>query len=160
MSTEDFDSQVTSIAMLVEPVRRALYLYVVDQGAPVGREQAAAVVGVAHHVAKVNLDRLEKEGLLEVEILPPTRAVRTRSRPPGEAMPAHPREIEVSLPERYYDLAGPVMATAIAASEQTLTPIREALVVAATDAGQALAQEVRAKARRPAKPGNNLHGRH
>ena len=146
MSTEDFDRRVSSIAMLAEPVRRALYLYVVDQPAPVGREQAATAVGVAHHVAKFNLDKLEEEGLLEVEFArPPGR------RGPGAGRPAKlyrraSREIEVSLPERRYDLAGQVMATAIATSEQTVTPIGEALAVAATDAGRALGQEVRAKA--------------
>ncbi len=146
MSTEDFDSRVTSIAALAEPVRRALYLYVVGQPASVGRDQAATAVGVAHHVAKFNLDKLEEEGLLEVEFSrPPGR------RGPGAGRPAKlyrrtSREIEVSLPERRYDLAGQVMATAIARSEQTLAPISEALAVAATDAGRALGQEVRAKA--------------
>lgn len=146
MSTEDFDRRVSSIAALAEPVRRALYLYVVDQPAPVGREQAATAVGVAHHVAKFNLDKLEEEGLLEVEFArPPGR------RGPGAGRPAKlyrraSREIEVSLPERRYDLAGQVMATAIAKSEQTATSIGEALAVAATDAGRALGQEVQAKA--------------
>ena len=144
MSTEDFDSQVSSIAALAEPVRRALYLYVVGRPAPVGREEAASAVGVAHHVAKFNLDKLEEERLLEVEF----------SRPPGRSGPGAgrpaklyrrtSREIEVSLPKRRYDLAGQVMATAIATSEQTEAPIREALAVAATDAGRALGQEVRA----------------
>jgi predicted ArsR family transcriptional regulator len=146
VSSEDFDRRVTSIAALAEPVRRALYLYVVGQPAPVGREQAAAAVGVAHHVAKFNLDKLEEEGLLEVEFSrPPGR------RGPGAGRPAKlyrrtSREIEVSLPERRYDLAGQVMATAIATSEQTTTPISEALAVAAAGAGRALGQEVRARA--------------
>jgi predicted ArsR family transcriptional regulator len=146
VSTEDFDRRVSSIAALAEPVRRALYLYVVDQPAPVGREQAATAVGVAHHVAKFNLDKLEEEGLLVVEFArPPGR------RGPGAGRPAKlyrrtSREIEVSLPKRRYDLAGQVMATAIATSEQTATPIGEALAVAAANAGRALGQEVRAKA--------------
>jgi predicted ArsR family transcriptional regulator len=146
VSTKDFDRRVTSIAALAEPVRRALYRYVVGQPGPVGREQAAAAVGVAHHVAKFNLDKLEEEGLLEVEFArPPGR------RGPGAGRPAKlyrrtSREIEVSLPERRYDLAGQVMATAIARSQQTATPISEALAAAATEAGRALGLEVRAKA--------------
>ncbi|MEO6205632.1 MAG: transcriptional regulator, partial [Mycobacteriales bacterium] len=96
--------------------------------------------------AKFNLDKLEEEGLLEVEFArPPGR------RGPGAGRPAKlyrrtSREIEVSLPERCYDLAGHVMATAIVTSEQTAAPIGEALAVAAKDAGRALGQEVRAKA--------------
>jgi predicted ArsR family transcriptional regulator len=146
VSTKDFDRRVASIAALAEPVRRALYLYVVGQPEPVGREQAAAAVGVAHHVAKFNLDRLEEEGLLEAEY----------SRPPGRSGPGagrpaklyrrSSREIEVSLPERRYDLAGQVMATAIATSEQTAIPISATLAGAATDAGRVLGHQVRVKA--------------
>ncbi len=71
MSTRDFDSRVASIATLGEPVRRDLYRYVVAQSEPVSREQAAAALGVARHVAKFNLDKLEDEGLLEVEYARP-----------------------------------------------------------------------------------------
>jgi len=67
VSNQDFDRRVSGIAALAEPVRRVLYLYVVGQPEPVGRERAAAAVGVAHHVAKFNLDKLEEEGLLEAE---------------------------------------------------------------------------------------------
>jgi predicted ArsR family transcriptional regulator len=154
--TEDFDRRVTSIATLAEPVRRALYLYVVGQPAPVGREQAAAAVGVAHHIAKFNLDKLEEEGLLEVEFSrPPGR------RGPGAGRPAKlyrrtSREIEVSLPERRYDLAGQVMATAIARSEQTATPISDALAVSAAEAGRELGLEARAKAGPRASRGATL----
>jgi predicted ArsR family transcriptional regulator len=143
VSTEDFDRRVTSIAALAEPVRRALYVYVVGQPGPVGREQAAAAVGVARHVAKFNLDKLEEEGLLEVEFSrPPGR------RGPGAGRPAKlyrrtSREIEVSLPERRYDLAGQVMASAIATSETTTVPISEALSAAAAEAGRLLGQQVR-----------------
>ena len=146
MNTQDFDRRVTSIAALAEPVRRALYLYVVGQPEPVGREQAAAAVGVAHHVAKFNLDKLEEEGLLDVEFSrPPGR------RGPGAGRPAKlyrrtAQEIEVSLPERKYDLAGQVMAQAITAAEQTATPISDTLAHAAREAGRVLGNEVRAKA--------------
>ena len=52
MTPEDFDAQVERVAALGEPVRRSLYRFVVAQPDPVSREQAAAGVGVAHHVAK------------------------------------------------------------------------------------------------------------
>ena len=63
----DLDSRLDRISGLGEPVRRALYRFVVAQGAPVSREQAATGVGVAHHVAKFNLDRLVEDGLLQAE---------------------------------------------------------------------------------------------
>ena len=146
MTSQDFPSRVTSIATLAEPVRRALYLYVVAQPDPVSREQAAEAVGVAHHVAKFNLDKLEEEGLLEVEFTrPPGR------RGPGAGRPAKryrrtARDIEVSLPERRYDLAGQVMAQAIATSEETSVPIGQSLRAAAKQAGQTLGHQARDKA--------------
>src|SRR5665213_1274560 len=60
------DTALRSVASLGEPVRLTLYRYVVAQAEPVSREQAAAGVGVAHHVAKFHLDRLEDDRLLEV----------------------------------------------------------------------------------------------
>ena len=77
MTPEDFDAQVARVAALGEPVRRSLYRFVVAQPDAVSREQAAAGVGVAHHVAKFHLDRLESDGLLEVEYRrPPGRGPR------------------------------------------------------------------------------------
>lgn len=145
VSSAELGRRVSSIAALAEPVRRALYLYVVGQAAPVSREQAAAAVGVAQHVAKFNLDRLEEHGLLEAEFArPPGRSG------PGAGRPAKlyrrtAREIEVSLPERRYDLAGQVMARAITTSEQSRIAIGDALAAAATEAGRALGHEVLAK---------------
>lgn len=142
MRSEDFDRQVSSIASLAEPVRRALYRYVISQDEPVGREQAAAAVGVAHHIAKFNLDKLEQEGLLDAEFSrPPGR------RGPGAGRPAKryrrsSQHIEVSLPERRYDLAGQVMASAIASSEQNVIPIGTALALAAKEAGREMGREI------------------
>ncbi len=53
----DFASQALGIGALADPTRRALYDYVVSQGSPVGREQAAADLGLASHNANFHLDR-------------------------------------------------------------------------------------------------------
>lgn len=142
---EDFDAHVLSVAALGEPIRRALYRYVVAQPEPVGREQAAAGVGVAHHVAKFHLDKLEQDGLLDVEYSrPPGR------RGPGAGRPAKlyrrsSRDITVSLPERRYDLAARVMAEAIDVAQHTGIPVADALSQAARATGRALARQVRDK---------------
>ena len=39
---DDFVAQVTGVSALAEPLRRALYLFVVAQPEPVSRDQAAA----------------------------------------------------------------------------------------------------------------------
>lgn len=137
---DGFDQRVTRIAALGEPIRRALYRYVVAQPAPVGREQAATATSVARHVAKFHLDRLEADGLLETEYSrPPQR------RGPGAGRPAKryrrsTREVSVSLPERRYEIAGRVMAQAIATATETGAPLAEALHDAATVEGRDLGE--------------------
>lgn len=149
---DDFDARVEGVAALGEPVRRALYRYVVAQPAPVSRDEAGEGVGVARHTAKFHLDKLVDEGLLEVEFRrPPGRGG------PGAGRPAKlyrraSREVEVSLPERRYDLAGRLLARAITDAENEAIPVSEALSRAAQDAGRALGQEARTRVgRRPSR---------
>jgi predicted ArsR family transcriptional regulator len=143
VSLEDFDAHVIKVAALAEPIRRALYRYVIAQPEPVSREQAAAGVGIAHHVAKFHLDKLEGEGLLDVEY----------RRPPGRSGPGAGRptklyrrasgDIEVSLPERRYDLAGRVLAEAITAARHPGVSVADALSAAARAAGRVLGEQAR-----------------
>lgn len=63
----DLATQAAGIGALADPIRRLLYEYVVAQPEPVGREQAAAALGLAPHNVNFHLDRLVDEGLLEVE---------------------------------------------------------------------------------------------
>lgn len=147
----DFDSRVEGIAALGEPVRRALYGFVVKAGSPVGREQAASGVGVAWHVAKFHLDKLVEDGLLEVEFRrPPGRSGPGAGRP-TKLYRRSSRELSVSLPERRYDLAGRIMASAISTSQREANPVDEALHDAAAAVGQALGEEARQRA--GARPG-------
>jgi predicted ArsR family transcriptional regulator len=142
--TDDLDAQLTSVAALGEPVRRALYRYVVEQPDPVSRDQAAAGVGVAHHVAKFHLDRLESDGLLEVEYRrPPGRGGPGAGRP-TKLYRRTAREIAVHLPDRHYDLAGRIMAEAITNMSQTGTALPQAMRDAAVEAGRGLAATSRA----------------
>ena len=141
--SRDFDAQVASVAALGEPVRRELYRYVVAQPGAVSREQAATGVGVAHHVAKFHLDKLEEDGLLEVEF----------SRPPGRTGPGagrpaklyrrSSRDIAVSLPERRYDLAGRIMADAITTAATSGVPVTEALRGASSATGRRLGEDAK-----------------
>jgi predicted ArsR family transcriptional regulator len=134
----DLDARLDRVAALGEPLRRALYRFVAAQTEPVTREQAAAGVGVAIHTAKFHLDRLVDDGLLQASY----------RRPPGRGGPGAGRpakiyrrsdsDLEVSLPERRYDLAGRLLAKAVAQAERTKTPISEALHSVANDAGRAV----------------------
>jgi predicted ArsR family transcriptional regulator len=80
---------------------------------PVGRDEAAEATGVARATAAFHLDRLADEGLLDVV----HRRISGRTGP-GAGRPAKlylrsPDEVEVSLPQRHYELVGEVLAAAL-----------------------------------------------
>jgi predicted ArsR family transcriptional regulator len=140
---DDFASQVTGIGALVEPVRRELYLYVVAQPEPVGRDQVAAGTGLPRHVVKFHLDKLVDEGLLETEF----RRLSGRQGP-GAGRPAKlyrrtAREVAVTLPERHYELAGQILAAAIEEAAGDGQPVLTAVARAAAAAGRRIGSQVR-----------------
>lgn len=140
MGPHDADDHLSSVAALGEPVRRALYRFVVAQPEPVSRERAAAGVGVAHHVAKFHLDRLEADRLLEVEYRrPPGRGGPGAGRP-TKLYRRSSRHIAVSLPEQRYDLAGRILAEAVTAAQHSSVPLDRALRDAASAAGRAIGE--------------------
>lgn len=141
MTADDsFAHRVTRLGALADPVRRALYRFVVSQHGAVSRDQAADGVEVPRHTAKHHLDRLVDEGLLVTEF----RRLTGRTGP-GAGRPAKlylraDREVAVSLPHRRYDLAGHVLADAV---ERSLAgaPMQDAVRDAATEAGVAAARD-------------------
>jgi predicted ArsR family transcriptional regulator len=115
----DFAERVTSIGALGDPLRRDLYLYVCTKPYAVSRDEAADALGIPHHKAKFHLDRLETEGLLSSEF-----ARLTGRAGPGAGRPAKlyrraQTDISVSLPGREYELAGQLLAAAVATSART-----------------------------------------
>jgi len=145
-SSSDFDAQVSGIAALGEPVRRALYRYVVAQAAPVGRDQAAAGAGVARHVARFHLDKLVEDGLLEVDYArPPGRGGPGAGRPAKLYRRAH-RELSVSLPPREYEVAGRLLARAVTAAVRDRIPVSDALRDEARGLGHSLGRRARQQA--------------
>jgi predicted ArsR family transcriptional regulator len=146
VSYDDLDTQLVGVAALGEPVRRALYRYVAAQPGPVSRDQAAEGIGVPRHVAKFHLDKLEREGLLEVEFRRPPGRQGPGAGRPTKLYRRSSRELRVSLPERRYELAGQVMARAIVAAEHDQVAVDAALRQTARDAGRALAEQARRRA--------------
>jgi predicted ArsR family transcriptional regulator len=140
-----FDADVSGVASLAEPTRRALYLYVQAQASAVSRDEAAAGVGVPRHRAKFHLDKLVHAGLLEAEY-----RRRSGRRGPGAGRPAKlyraSGELAVMLPDRRYELAGQLMARAITGAGREGLPVAEALSTAARDRGHWLGDEVRRRA--------------
>lgn len=129
---------VSAVSSLAEPTRRALYDHVVASAEPVGRDAAAAAVGVSRSLAAFHLDRLADEGLLEVEY----RRLSGRSGP-GAGRPAKlyrraTRQVDVTLPPRRYALAAEVLAAAVERVEPGAA--RAAVAAAARAHGRHLAE--------------------
>jgi len=136
----DLASRAASVGALADPTRRALYEYVAGRPEPVGREQAAAALDLPLHSAKFHLDRLVEAGLLAAEY----RRLGGRSGPgagrPSKLYRRSDQEVEVSLPDRRYDLVGHILAAGVerAAAGQDLTA---AIDDAATETGRAAGAE-------------------
>lgn len=136
--SEDLARRVSGVAALADPVRRALYERVAAADEPLSREQVAALATVPVHTARFHLDRLVEAGLLEVEY----RRLTGRSGP-GAGRPAKlyrrsAGDVAVSLPPRRYDLAGLVLADAVAESARTGVPAADAVRAVAHRRGRAM----------------------
>jgi predicted ArsR family transcriptional regulator len=138
----DRSARVAAVAALAEPTRRRLYEHVVRQPGPVSRDDVAQALGLARATAAFHLDRLVADGLLDIHF--ERRSGRTG---PGAGRPAklYRRSdvpVEVSLPQRHYDLAGELLAAAMVEAEQSGEPPRAVLERRAFRRGQELAAGV------------------
>lgn len=111
--SSDSDEVLNTVAVLGDPVRRRLYQAVVAVPTAVGRDAAAAAVGVSRSLAAFHLDRLVEAGLLSVTY----QRLSGRSGP-GAGRPAKlyqraPGEREVSLPPRSYDSVARLLADVV-----------------------------------------------
>ena len=146
MTHDDLPEQVAGIAALADPIRRDLYLYVSAQRAPVSRDQASDAIGIARHTAKFHLDKLAEEGLLDTDF----KRLSER-RGPGAGRPTKlylrsSRQLSVTLPERRYDLAAQLLASAIDDAIRDGTTVTDAVTTAADHWGRTVADQARAAA--------------
>ncbi len=143
MERERVGDQVDVVAALQHPVSRRAYDLVVERGW-VSRDDAAEALGVGRPVAAFHLDKMIAAGLLEA------RYERTSGRTgPGAGRPAKlygcsAREVVVSFPPRRYDLAGSLLADALARTADGETAADEALSCSAREAGVRLGQDAAA----------------
>jgi predicted ArsR family transcriptional regulator len=139
---DDRAAQVVSVAALAEPTRRRLYEHVARSPEPLSRDDVAGATGVSRPTTAFHLDRLVADGLLDVHY--ERRSGRTG---PGAGRPAKlyrraAAPVSVSLPERHYDLAGDLLAAALAEADESGERPAEVLDRRAFRRGQELAAEV------------------
>ena len=140
MPATDLECQIAAIALLHEPIRRGLYLYVAERRSEVGRDEAARALRISRALAAFHLDKLVQQGLLDASY----RRLTAR-RGPGAGRPAKlyhrsARQLDLTLPKRRYELAGRVLARALT----VMTPAaRGALERAARAEGRRLGADAR-----------------
>jgi len=145
--TPELERRIAGIVALDLPVRRDLYrLLCAAEGEWLSREEASDALGIRRPLAAFHLDKLVDAGVLE------TRFERRTGRSgPGAGRPSKlyrpvDDEMSASVPDRHYDLAGSLLAAAIAESTATGAPVGECVRAAAHGAGVAVGTDARAAA--------------
>jgi predicted ArsR family transcriptional regulator len=133
MHRDDPDRNLAALASLGDPLRRALYRLACERDGGVGRDEAAAAVGVSRALAAYHLDKLAEAGLLETRF-----ERRTGRRGPGAGRTAKlylraATPIEVALPARDYRRMAGLLAEAVEADPSGAA--RAGLARAARSAG-------------------------
>ena len=104
---------VASISSLDDPVRSAVYFYVAGAVDDVSRDEAAHAVGVSRRVAAFHLDRLVRDGWLDVTF----RRLGQRTGPgAGRTSKLYRRSAQrasVSVPARNYELMTRLLTSAV-----------------------------------------------
>jgi predicted ArsR family transcriptional regulator len=145
--TNELDRSAEALALLGDELRRRMYRFVRSAGRPVTREEVAGDAGISRKLAAFHLDRMVEAGLLTA----------TYARPAGRGGPGAGRsakhyepssmQLDISLPERHYDLAGSLLAQAITDAQPDEPAARAALRVS-RERGMELGRRARAERRR------------
>lgn len=129
---------VSAVASLNDPLRRSLFDLVSRSSRAIGRDEAAAALGVPRGTVAFHLERLTQSGLLESEFHRRTGRTGPGSGRPSKLYRRASAEIAVSLPDRHYDLAADLLSSAIEDSDRTGEPVRQALTRVSQEYGRAL----------------------
>src|SRR5215470_18804882 len=114
MSDKRLHDQLELVAALEEPLRRDIYLYVSRQGKPVGRDQAAHALHISRSLAAFHLDRLEQAGLLTATFQRLSGRKGPGAGRPSKLYQRSSRQVDLTFPERRYQLAGELLTQALA----------------------------------------------
>jgi predicted ArsR family transcriptional regulator len=133
---------IRRVAALDEPLRRRIFELVRRSRRALTRADIAGELGISRKLAAFHLDKLLARGLLKTHF----------ARPPGRSGPGAGRsakfyepadvEIEITIPERRYDMAGALLAEAVR-TEAPGERARDAALRVSRERGHALGEQVR-----------------
>jgi predicted ArsR family transcriptional regulator len=134
------DRDAAAVAALEDDLRRRMYLEVRGSRRPLSRDEVAQAVGVSRKLAAFHLDKLVDRGLLVASYArPPGRGGRGAGRSSKYYAPSD-REVDVSIPQRNYDLIGTILVKAIdqqEGNESTSTAAKRVARTVGEDLGRA-----------------------
>jgi predicted ArsR family transcriptional regulator len=133
---------IDTLAVLSDNLRRRIYFFVRESEGAASRQEVAKELGISVKLAAFHLDKLVDAGLLKAHYArPPERSGPGAGRSAKYYDPAD-IELEVSVPERHYDLAGELLLQALR-SRSSDEPAVEAANRVALERGTTLGEEIR-----------------
>lgn len=130
------EDDLGAVSLLGEPVRRRLYDWVVAQARPVGREEAARATGVTRALAAFHLDKLAGAGLLDAGYQRLTGKTGPGAGRPARVYSRASRDFSVSVPDRKYERAAQLFASAL--EDMGDGPVPGPLRAAARELGESI----------------------
>jgi predicted ArsR family transcriptional regulator len=126
VSASDRDSSIEGVALLRDPLRRAIYDYVARSPEPVGRDAVAAEVDASRSLVAFHLDKLVAQGLLQTSFRRLSGRVGPGAGRPAKLYERSDQQLEVSLPAREYELAAHLLLAAVDGKGNTAERVRKA----------------------------------
>src|SRR5258708_24740471 len=106
------EQRLALVSGLDDPVRRRLYDYVSASSEPVGRDEAAAAIGIGRPLAAYHLDRLASLGLLTADYRRPGGRAGSGAGRPAKVYAPSGSEFPVTMPPREFEPAARLLAEA------------------------------------------------
>lgn len=136
------EANAAALAVLDDPLRRRIFLYVRAKGSPASREEVAEEAGISRKLAAFHLDKLAGKGLLDHHYARPAGRGGPGAGRPAKVYEPSDLAIEVSVPERHYELAGRLLLAGIV-NQPPGGSARESAGAAASQEGKELGRQVR-----------------
>lgn len=119
--------QTSRYALLADPQRREVYLYVRRARGALGKDAVATGVGISRALATFHLERLLEGGLLHAKF---ERASASGAGRPAKYYYAGDEEITLTIPDRRYDVAAEILSRAVSEAGSGGSPVERAMEVA------------------------------
>ena len=107
------DMGFNRLGLLSVAVRRRMYEFIRQQRGPVTRDEAAAAASISRKLAAFHLDKLVEAGLLTAAYARPAGKGGPGAGRPAKVYEPADVEVEVSVPERHYDIPGQILLEAL-----------------------------------------------